>query len=104
MWPSLRPSTGSHEVRQGNELPVTGTDPGDGGEGLLSARLADFWAKHVDMTEKRPKLPNIRWAVQPVWWTDQSVSDPSTFINLENDRATLNYVDQYYRDMVRASS
>jgi hypothetical protein len=68
---------------------------------VVAPRLKAFWEQQVSMTSVRPTLPRLRWAVQPIWWANDNVSDPLTAIDLEPQIPVMDRVTQYYLDMVR---
>lgn len=47
----------------------------------------------------RPTLTKFHYMIQPVWWNDQDITDPSLTMDMTNSVLVLEQVRQYYRDM-----
>jgi len=47
----------------------------------------------------RPVLTTFRYAVVPIWWSDEDSSDPSKDINVEQINRVMKYCHDYYKRM-----
>jgi hypothetical protein len=79
---------------------VAGSWP-SGDAAVTAPRLDAFWKKQTAMTDVRPTLSLVRWAVQPIWWANDDAQDPNTAIDLQPQLPVLQEVSDYYLNMVR---